>query len=71
MYFAILERVKHTMIGAVKDKERETKCVLAVAAAIFSPTVPKLIDQSAKQTALKPTLHNVPHSSLKGWKRLW
>ena len=72
MYSAILERVKHTMIRAVKDKERETKCVLAVAAAIFSPTVPKLIDQSAKQTALKPNhpMFLNPQSSLKGWKRL-
>lgn len=41
MYSAILEKVNHTMIGGVKDEESETrrcKCVLAVAAAIFSPT---------------------------------
>lgn len=39
MYYAILGRVNHTMIGGIKDKgKRNAKCVLAVAAAIFSPT---------------------------------
>lgn len=43
MYSELLEKVNqvHTMIGAVKDKESETrqcKCVLAVVPAILSPT---------------------------------